>query len=308
MESEKIYIPEDLTEFLYWVKERTETFWSKNEITSNGDFVCDDWIYGAKWQGLKDSEIDEIEEKYQIKFTPDHREFLKILHTIDRKERIEYEAIDEQSEPEIGEFPFFYNWKTDNEEIEYRFDWTRRTILQDILGQNQVWLKSWGKRPSSNEEREAIFNEWLKQAPKLLPLTGHRFIVSEPLVKGNPVLSVYGSDIIVYGWNLRHYLLNELEAELGLWDYVFDEEDNMWYYNSKKEVQEIYTLEYELSKTKSIPVWEEMILYWSTGWRSFGREYPYPESQIGEFGSPIVKTYIPEDESAEDIQKRFNQF
>lgn len=305
MESEKVYIPEDLTEFLYWVKERTESFWSKNPQTTQENFRCEDWIYGAKWQGLNDAEIDEIEKKYQIKFTPDHRAFLRILHTIDRKERIEYEADDENAEPEIREFPFFYNWKTDNEEIKYHFDWPRRTILQDILGQNQVWLKSWGKRPKNEAEKEAVFIDWLTKAPKLLPLTGHRFMVSEPLIKGNPVLSVWGSDIIVIGWNLRHYLLNELEKDLGLWEYVFDEEFKDWDIQSKKEAQEIYNLEYELSKTKTIPFWEEMIIFWSTGWRSFGREYPQPKRQGG---TPIVKTYIPEDESEEDTQKRFNQF
>ena len=64
--------------------------------------------------------------------------------------------------------------------------------------------------PPSFEEQEAVFARWYNQAPRLLPLTNHRFIISEPLQAGNPVLSVWGTDTIVYGWNLRHYLLEEL--------------------------------------------------------------------------------------------------
>jgi len=37
----KLKIPEDYTEFLYWIKERTEMFWSKNPETSEDDFVCE---------------------------------------------------------------------------------------------------------------------------------------------------------------------------------------------------------------------------------------------------------------------------
>lgn len=75
-------IPENLIDFLYWVKERTERFWSLDPKTTSNDFVCEDWIYGAKWIGLSEPEIDAIEAKYSIKFTAEHRAFLKILHTI----------------------------------------------------------------------------------------------------------------------------------------------------------------------------------------------------------------------------------
>jgi hypothetical protein len=110
-------IPEDFTEFLYWLKDRTETFWSVNPKESNADFVCEDWIYGAKWVGMSDNEIDEIEKKYNIKFTTYHRNFLRILHTIDKKEPIEYtESFDEDAEVLTEEIDFFLNWKTEDEE------------------------------------------------------------------------------------------------------------------------------------------------------------------------------------------------
>ncbi|MFZ5439189.1 MAG: hypothetical protein ACOZQL_04230 [Myxococcota bacterium] len=49
----------------------------------------------------------------------------------------------------------------------------------------------------------------LAHAPKLVPVFGHRFLVTEPLRAGNPVLSVYQSDIIVYGNSLADDLAHE---------------------------------------------------------------------------------------------------
>ncbi len=156
-----IQIPENFTEFLYWIKERTELFWSIDPNTSTNDFVCEDWIYGAKWIGLSESEIDKIEIKYSIKFTSEHREFLKILHTIDRKEKLDYtNSFEKDNEILIEEVPFFYNWLIDEVEIRERINWPFKTIYEDVVGENDVWLKSWGKRPNSEIEIKKIYTDW----------------------------------------------------------------------------------------------------------------------------------------------------
>jgi hypothetical protein len=49
------------------------------------------------------------------------------------------------------------------------------------------------------------FETW----PKLLPISGHRYLAAEPCLSGNPVFSIMQTDIIYYGANLAHYLLNE---------------------------------------------------------------------------------------------------
>ncbi len=49
-------------------------------------------------------------------------------------------------------------------------------------------------------------------APTLIPLIGHRFLPSEPNEAGNPVFSVYQTDIIYYGANLEHYFNNEFRG------------------------------------------------------------------------------------------------
>lgn len=181
-----ITFPEDLSEFLYWVKTTTESAWSK--------VTLDDPMYGARWLGLSDPEIEGLELKYAIRFGIEHRTFLKILHTIDKK--------DEEVEREKDESPsFFYNWITDTSWIERRLNWPYSTILQDILGANRFWLKSWGERPESDAERTEIFSAWYDKAPKLLPVTAHTFLMGEVETGLKPVLSVWGTDTIVAGWN-----------------------------------------------------------------------------------------------------------
>jgi hypothetical protein len=49
------------------------------------------------------------------------------------------------------------------------------------------------------------FETW----PKLLPISGHRFLAAEPCRPGNPVFSIMQTDIIYYGADLAHYLVNE---------------------------------------------------------------------------------------------------
>jgi hypothetical protein len=299
-----IRIPENYIDFLYWVKETTESFWGKNPDNTTDDFACEEWIYGAKWIGLKDDEIDKIEKKYSIKFSQEHRAFLKILHTIDRKETIEYEeTIDGNSKITIEKRPFFYNWQEDDTEIKERLKWPYRTILQDVLGANQVWLKSWGTKPESNDDKTNIFLSWFNKTPRLLPVRSHRFAVSDSNLTDKPILSVWGSDIIVYGWNFRHYLLNELKEHLGLLELIYDEEDECYYSEYIKELQYVNKHEYALSKEKDIPFWKEMIMYWSSGWYSFGLEYPRKDNSIIQ---SIVKANLLDDK--DNNPKTFNSF
>jgi hypothetical protein len=58
-----VIIPEDITEFLYWVKERTEAYWSTVPITTAENEKC---FHGAKWIGVEEGRIDEIEKRYGV--------------------------------------------------------------------------------------------------------------------------------------------------------------------------------------------------------------------------------------------------
>ncbi|WBV56162.1 hypothetical protein PFY10_18340 [Chryseobacterium daecheongense] len=293
-------IPENLIEFLYWVKENTETLWSEDLETSG----CEEWIHGAKWIPLTDQQIDEVEKKYSIQFTPEHKEFLRILHTIDKKEKIEYtEDGEDDAETLIEENSLFYNWLQDDDEIKKMLEWPYRTICEDVIGKNQVWLKSWGKRPSEKEERKKTFTDWYNEAPKLVPMHRHRFVVGDGSFMHNPVLSIWGSDIIVYGWNLRTYLLNELKYHLDIYETVYDETEKENVISFIPQVKTIFEEDYIFDENKHIPFWEELILLWTSGWSSFGLKFP---GQDDSSVFPIMRTYIPED--GENQQKTFDDF
>lgn len=45
----------------------------------------------------------------------------------------------------------------------------------------------------------------MRQAPKLAPLVSHRYIPTEPNEAGNPVFSIYQSDVVYYGADLADY-------------------------------------------------------------------------------------------------------
>ncbi|AZB01531.1 SMI1/KNR4 family protein [Chryseobacterium joostei] len=276
-------IPSNLTEFLYWVKERTEKLWSVD------DENCPKGFYGAKWQGLSKEQIDQVEKKYNIRFIPEHKEFLKILHTIDKKEIFEYE---DDGELITEERNFFYNWLADEKEvleiIKSSYSWMKYDADED----SQVWLSSWGIKPASLEKRIEIFEEWFSHVPALLPLTGLRYIVSDENLKWKPVISLGSSDIIVMGWDLRTYLLNELSNYLDIHIDVFDEEDQMFYPELIDEVKNIFDENFKYDQTKDIPYLKERILYLSSGWSSFGLSY-YPENAGIH---PIVKTEMSEEE------------
>lgn len=49
----------------------------------------------------------------------------------------------------------------------------------------------------------------MSSAPKLIPVAGHRYIPASPCEVGNPIFSVYQTDVIYYGADLWEYLENE---------------------------------------------------------------------------------------------------
>jgi hypothetical protein len=250
-----IIFPEGLTEFLYWVKATTESAWSK--------LAVDVPMYGAKWLGLSDQEIDGLELRYAIKFGNEHRAFLRILHTMDKN-------YPDPEEEKMGNRPsFFYNWITDTSWIERRLNWPYDTILDDILRVNHVWLKSWGQRPVSDEETTKAFAAWYNEAPRLLPVTAHTFLMADAGAGLRPLLSVCGTDTIVMAWSLRHYLMRTFARELDLREMVLDKEDGCYYAQMVTGIPELDSLETIRQEDADIPYWKEMITYWLPRWQGF---------------------------------------
>jgi hypothetical protein len=68
-----------------------------------------------------------------------------------------------------------------------------------------LWWPEWGEEPASPDARKEVLRSVVSHAPKLIPLIGHRYLPEEPHEAGNPVFSVYQSDVIYYGANLTDY-------------------------------------------------------------------------------------------------------
>ncbi len=210
-------IPSDFDKcFLDWFRRRTEEAWARYQPR---DFMAGrvgglDWQGGIRWStGPSDAEINQVESWWAVRFPPDYRLFLRHLHTMDRA-MVGARFVDAtQMIPTKG--PSFYTWLTDTSALREAFEWPLEGLLFD-LRHNDLWLPGWGARAATLSEGEARIRELVAAAPRLIPIYGHRYILGEPHTSGNPVLSVYQSDIIVYGQNLRSYLLVEFAAILGI--------------------------------------------------------------------------------------------
>jgi hypothetical protein len=250
-------IPENYTDFLYWLKNQTENYWSQDPKTTSNESKCPQWAYGAKWIGMTDEQIDHLQEKYSIIFTPEHREFLRILHTIDRKEKVYREYGSEEGE--YRERSFFHNWLEDDEDIRSRLTFVYDTISKDIAS-SRFWINSWGKRYDTTEERMEIFNELYEKAPKLVPVMGHRFQVADLSLEKRPVLSILGTDIVFYGSDFRYYLLDEIREHLNIHHLEYDEEDETSYWVLNEGYSDVFE-HYDNTKLPDTPFWKSFFLF-----------------------------------------------
>lgn len=247
-------IPIDYTEFLYWLKANTEKFWSKQGV--DNDYLCADWMYGAKWIGMSDDEIDSVQEKFAITFMPEHREFLRVLHTIDRKRRVYID--DEDPESEYTEYPFYVNWLGDESEVKRAIEWPYTSMLKSIID-DSFWMRDkWGEFPETHQERKDKFRELFLKAPKILPIGDTKYQVSDFTLSEMPILSVRRTDIILYDTNFRNYLLKELAPELDIYHLEYNKEIGDWCWVMDKEYEN-YFYNSRVIKEWKIPFWRDFL-------------------------------------------------
>lgn len=209
--------------FLVWFRDATESAWASHRPRTFDDYVADgvggaDWQRGTRWtRDLTDGDIDDLERSWGLRFPPDYRLFLRHLHATDRP-RLGAAFDGNVLVPVSG--PGVYHWRRDAAQLRDALDRVLDGILFDVE-HGVLWPAGWGPRPATAEERERVVRAQVAAAPRLAPILAHRALVLEPCVAGNPVLSVHQTDIIVYGGDLRSYLLTEFATLLGLprrWD------------------------------------------------------------------------------------------
>src|SRR4051794_37577350 len=193
--------PPDFGEpFLSWLREETESAWAKLPAQDQG------WQPGTKWGApLSDEELADAQKFLGIDFAPDYRLFLRILHTTTKRPKaIRYEGNAGQS----VEVPGFYDWRTDRDEIRKALDWAAEGVALDVE-RHGLWLSEWGEKPASSADQLRVLKKQVQESSPLIPVFGHRYLVADVPEPGNPVLSIWQGDVVVYGEDLRAYLLRE---------------------------------------------------------------------------------------------------
>ncbi len=138
--------------------------------------------------GLSEDELAASEKRFGFQFPPDLRELLRSAFPVG---------------------PSLPNWRSGNEsELRDRLGWPFDGMAFDIE-HNGFWLDEWGTRPGGLRDAICVARSHLEKSPKLIPVYGHRYLPEEPLLAGNPVFSVYQTDIIYYGENLWDYFARE---------------------------------------------------------------------------------------------------
>ncbi|MGE6795190.1 MULTISPECIES: SMI1/KNR4 family protein [Psychrobacter] len=149
--------------------------------------------------GLSDEEVQQIENKFNLKFPPDLLYFLQ---------------------KELPVSNDFVNWrsglKSKSEAIAIRkkLDWPFDGMVFDIE-KNGFWIEEWGTKSDNVSENIATAKRHYKTYPKMIPIRSHRYIPSKPYKAANPVFSIYQTDIIYYGYDLAHYFAHEFRFELS---------------------------------------------------------------------------------------------
>jgi len=222
IERGRVEIPAGFTEqFLNWFRARTEAAWCMYQPRTFEDYVAagvggSDWQRGTRWMGgLSEEQIEQIERRWSLRFPPDYRLFLRVLHAVDRPTLGALYNDDSPSRLIPSKRPSFCNWLTDEEALQGRFDWLAEGLQFDVE-HNRLWLASWGAKPSTLSAQNECVRALVAAAPRMIPVFGHRYLLAEPCQSGNPVFSIYQSDIVVYGQDLRTYFLREFAQLLSI--------------------------------------------------------------------------------------------
>lgn len=151
--------------------------------------------------GLTDQEVIDVERRYGFKFPSDLKLLLQYSLPIGIPGQIR------------KSFP---NWRDKNDP--YLKNYWREHIIDGInfdIEYNSFWLKELGSKPYDINSAKKIMSEFIDTVPKMIPLHSHRYIPAEPNEDGNPVFSIYQTDIIYYGVNLAEYFDVEFALNEG---------------------------------------------------------------------------------------------
>ncbi|MFJ3609483.1 hypothetical protein [Streptomyces hydrogenans] len=161
--------------------------------------------------GLTERELDAVETRFGFTFSADHRVFLAagLPHGSSR----------------------WPNWRNgDPGDLAERLAWPVEGVLFDVE-HNVFWHPAWPSRPAETSEALRVARTELESVPQLVPVYGHRYLPGTAGEHGHPVLSVWQTDIILYGNDLTDYIQHEFagrsnsllaHATVDFWSYFVE--------------------------------------------------------------------------------------
>ena len=204
-----------LAEFLSAFRETANANWQDFQPETLADFRARGvggvtWAAGTRWRpGLAEDQIAEIEESNGIDFPADYRAFLSILNAPDRPaHRYGYAGAKLLRAPDEH---VFTDWPGNPRAQEDYLNHIIEGILFDVEN-NGVWFDTWGPRTSSAEARRDRVTELARDAPRLVRLCGHRFLISGTGLSPDPVISAVQTDFIVYAWSIEECLSKDFPS------------------------------------------------------------------------------------------------
>jgi hypothetical protein len=139
-------------------------------------------------RGLTERELAAAERTCEAAFPPDIRAFLATVL------------------PLGNGFP---DWRDPSSDmIRQTVAWPFEGVAFDIE-HNDFWWRDWGARPAALTDAIEVARQRVAAAPRLIPVYSHRYMPAVPLAAGNPVFSVYQTDVIYYGSDLSDYIAAE---------------------------------------------------------------------------------------------------
>jgi hypothetical protein len=157
-------------------------------------------VRGVRFEeGLTESELAQIAHQFGIVFPPDLRLFLHVALP---------------TSPEFAPWRQALTSAAGAEALRKALSWPLDNLLFDAKC-NTFWYPEWGAPPDDEDGKEQLIRQYYPHYPTLIPLYSHRFLPALPLLAGNPVFSMYGTDIIHYGNNLASYFAHEFGFKLS---------------------------------------------------------------------------------------------
>lgn len=157
--------------------------------------------------GYSSEELEAIQDRWRLRFPPDLVNLLQ------------------HQRPLIGG-PHSFDWLTsDPAVIQDKLDWPFEGFWFDVV-HNHTWWPEWGPKPHEQDGQRLRLAEVFAGVPPLIPLFGHRYLPAEPCEPGNPVFSVYQTDVIVYGVNLDDWMWRERSPRKpSRWEHHLEKEN-----------------------------------------------------------------------------------